>query len=547
VVNRRALVGAVGAALAASAIAAYGTGAFAGNSPKPPTRQEVAQRILDSPAGQHADAALLSFLRSSAGGQGRLAPGSEATLGEDHAAAVASGGLAVPAKITPAAAGGTNVRVNDPSTDHFIDQTTQSETTIAVSGQNVVVGYNDSAHTLPFLTAASNLTGYSYSTDGGASFTDAGDLPDQPGQINFGDPWLGADRAGNVYYSTLAEDGTTGNLLVSVGKSTDGGKTFATPVTASPNSGFYSADKDALTVGPDPANPGQDNVYVAWDDLSFDFTTGVETLGLPVARSTDGGQTYQVSYADQITPTGCSFGQYIGAQPLVDPTNGTLYVFAEKFSVDDPDCLGAPETTSEWVFKSTDGGQTFGPGTQIAEIQPASPEGFIDLGPGRAMRTAEFPTAALWGGTLYVAWNEGHNGHSHIHVASSADGGASWSAQWLTRGDGDEVQPAMSLVGSTLDVAFYQRNADNTVDVRLASTTDGNNWKFKRVTTQSFPGDLTAPNFDPIIAPAYMGDYIANVSDGTNAYIAWGDNRDIVTNELWPNGRNDPDVFFAKR
>src|SRR6266568_1431887 len=45
----------------------------------------------------------------------------------------------------------------------------------------------------------------------------------------------------------------------------------------------------------------------------------------------------------------------------------------------------------------------------------------------------------------------------------------------------------------------------------------------------------------------YMGDYIANVSDGTHQYFAWGDNRDIVTNFLWPQGRHDPDVFFARQ
>jgi hypothetical protein len=29
-------------------------------------------------------------------------------------------------------------------------------------------------------------------------------------------------------------------------------------------------------------------------------------------------------------------------------------------------------------------------------------------------------------------------------------------------------------------------------------------------------------------------------------YFAWGDNRDHITNFLYPNGRNDPNVFFAR-
>src|SRR4029453_7477415 len=67
------------------------------------------------------------------------------------------------------------VRVNAPGADRrFLDQTTQSETTIAAHGNNVAVGYNDSQHTLLFLTAASSIVGFSYSTDGRRSFHDGG-------------------------------------------------------------------------------------------------------------------------------------------------------------------------------------------------------------------------------------------------------------------------------------------------------------------------------------------------------------------------------------
>ena len=44
-----------------------------------------------------------------------------------------------------------------------------------------------------------------------------------------------------------------------------------------------------------------------------------------------------------------------------------------------------------------------------------------------------------------------------------------------------------------------------------------------------------------------MGDYIANVGDGHRQYFAWGDNRDRVPNWLYPNGRHDPNVDFARR
>src|SRR5579859_4118126 len=235
----------------------------------------------------------------------------------------------------------TNVRVNDPAEDsHLVDQTTQSEPSIGVTGQNVVVGYNDSQTALPvLLTASLDLTGYSYSTNGGKKFTDGGELPNAPGMNNLGDPSLGTDRAGNVYLSNLVLDYERGNLGVGVSKSTDGGKTFSAPTIVSPNGNnqFYSGDKDSLAVGPDPADHSRDDVYVAWDDQSAD-RHGRGFSGLPVARSTDGGATWHVSYAARTRiQNGCSFVQYIGAAPVV-ASDGTLYVAAERFSVNDPHC-----------------------------------------------------------------------------------------------------------------------------------------------------------------------------------------------------------------
>ncbi len=155
-----------------------------------------------------------------------------------------------------------NVRVNNPALDtHEIDQTTQSETTVAVAGSNVAVGYNDSQQTLPFITAGSDITGYSYSTNGGASFTDGGALPNTREFVNFGDPWMGSDRSGAMYYATLALDFFNFNLDVAVAKSTDGGKTWSRPVPVfrPPFSVFYNGDKDALAVGRDPVLATRDN------------------------------------------------------------------------------------------------------------------------------------------------------------------------------------------------------------------------------------------------------------------------------------------------
>lgn len=538
---------AVGVAMLSTAALTISS-AFTGASPRPTlSRQQVAQHILNT-RGAVLTAPAQAALQIVASGNKQLGPGplSQRMSALTTGSALASGGAA------PQRPSFTNVRVNDPAADtHQVDQTTQSETAIAVAGRNVVVGYNDSQTSGLALTAGTNLDGYSYSADGGASFTDGGVIRNAPQFTNFGDPWLTSDRAGAMYYSTLALDGFRGNLDVAVAKSGDGGKTFGTPVTVyrPPSYISYGADKDAIGSGPDPLVKSRDDLYGTWDDFVFNARTGVFFTGLPVAHSTDGGKTWHLVYADKFIPSmrSCTFRQYIGAVPVVDRVHGTLYVVAERLSTYDPKCKGGALRRSEWIFRSTDGGKTFAPGVKIANVTEAVPNDLLFLGRGRYMRDIEFPTIALRGKTVYVAWNDGALGKSHIRLATSANGGTTWSVSFVTKGTGDELQPALSADGQGVHLLYYERNKDNTLDVLVGNARSGVSFVTDRVTTQSSQGALTIPQFDPIIAWGYMGDYIANVSDGAHQYFAWGDNRDTFTDFLFPNGRNDPDVFLAKQ
>jgi hypothetical protein len=461
-----------------------------------------------------------------------------------------------------------NIRVNNPGEDTVQpDQTTQSETSVAVSGKNVVVGFNDSSTTLLFFTPATDLAGVAVSHNGGNTFTDLGPLPNNTPTINISDPWLASDSAGNFYYSDLVDDPFQGAIFSGVARSTDGGNTWSAPVAVPPPAGvssfFYSADKDSMSAG-----PGVGNLYDTWDDFTFSFSAsgsggsggggGFEVLsGLPVAHSTDGGQGWSSVYADRVpifnSNDPCSFHQYIGSQTIVGP-DGTVYAAALRFDVNDPTCSGAPEIESEVIFASHDGGATFGPGTVISNVT-SSTQGFgaFVLAHGQFMRNLEFPTLAFVGSTLYATWNDGGDGsgHSHIRLATSTDGGTTWTTSWVTSGSNDEAQPSISADASGVHIFYYEispaGDGTSVLDAVVSDSADGSSFTSTRVTTQSFPGVFNIPNFDPIIANAYMGDYISGVSSGGHQYFAWGDNRDVVTNFLWPQGRHDPDVFFASR
>ena len=229
----------------------------------------------------------------------------------------------------------------------------------------------------------------------------------------------------------------------------------------------------------------------------------------------------------------------------MNPATGVLYVAAEKIAVTDPDCLGLPVTFSQRLFTSSDGGQTFSAGSRIADVTPAFDFGAMRLGPGQYMRTIEFPSLAIRGGTLAVVWNDGRlTGHSHILLADPPP----------QRG---HVEPSLHHPGvrprsATRDhlgrwwVAHHVLRANRKEPRRRPSHVGGcgrSDGPGDHVT--QFPGRVHGSAVHPIIAEGYMGDYLSSVSVGGRRYFAWGDNRDIVTNTLWTDGRHDPDVFFA--
>src|SRR5262249_49373770 len=85
-----------------------------------------------------------------------------------------------------------DVQVNEP--DHNLldggNSTTQSETSVAVAGSLVVVGYNSTKQgRQEGVTKWNSLSGYAFSTDGGGKFTDAGLVPAYGYKLE-GDPSL---------------------------------------------------------------------------------------------------------------------------------------------------------------------------------------------------------------------------------------------------------------------------------------------------------------------------------------------------------------------
>src|SRR5689334_10327691 len=128
-----------------------------------------------------------------------------------------------------------NVLVNNPTVDTTSNDT-QSETSLITFGNTVLAAYNDSGSKA---VSSNKFTGWSRSTDGGATFTDLGTLPTNTNG-DAGDPVLARDATtGAIYFATLSFGSTN---VIQIFKSTDNGASFAPPVNGDP--GFTGGQLD---------------------------------------------------------------------------------------------------------------------------------------------------------------------------------------------------------------------------------------------------------------------------------------------------------------
>jgi len=503
-----------------------------------------------------------------------------------------------------------NVLVNDPSLDNIqsfvgtrpFEESTQSETSVAVSGQHVLVGYNSSANQ-PVVRISGGLafthrflSAYSISHDGGRTFT-SGFVPPTPGSVfTFGDPAVGVDRAGHLFYAGLGAD-AAGNFLIQINRSDDNGNTFGPGVTVAVDDG---ADKEWLAIGPDPGMPTRDNLYITWTR----FTDTSSELWL--SRSTDGGATWTNKPLFQPADDGnnSSFVQF--SNPVVDASSGRLYVPFLHFADLNADNIR--------VLVSDDGGNTFRflafnvPGAVDAFAYPNVTPGILqdcgtsggvrlvlhqgaNLGGGRfglpryrqATRLVTQPAAAAFRGRFLMAFHSSTsqtfsdpNAGSEINVLYSADGGATWAPPLKvarsTTDDPQHVHPAVVLTqnGNRLFVSYYVQQIDERLRTDVARLhVDGNHLRLEdtdRLGSTAF--DLTpsnnpfplsgdpffTTNYDRTISACYdIGEYqsIGAPTPGLRGPIvaAWGDNRRTwvsPSDSPAPGPHAQPDVFSKR-
>ncbi len=434
------------------------------------------------------------------------------------------------AERVPVSALGTDKLVNNNTGSTGTASFTQSETDILAFGSNVVIGFNDGGS---YNGSNNQFTGWSYSTDGGSTFTDGGTLPVST-VGDAGDPVLARNETtGRIYLSTL---GFSGAGTIQMWRSDDNGVTWMAPVNATP--GGSDEDKQWHVVDNFPGT-GNGNVYM----ISRSFGT---PNGIYVFRSTDHGATFGPS----------------GGVSIVSGMQGAYIVVGPDHSVYAFWYDGTSDVIR--VRKSTDFGVTFGAAVTVVSGLVGGTNGDLGLtglrqgvGTFSTFRSSEFPHVSVnpVSGHLYLVYNNDGTGadKADVHITTSTDGGATWSSPTKVNDDAtttDQWQPTIAVTpdGGRLGVFYYSRQEDpdsnnefkyygRIASISGATLTFGTSFAISDVPS--------LPEFgrDSFINTVYMGDYNHAVATADAFHVVWSDNRDDLSGGA---PRKDPNVYYDK-
>src|SRR5262249_54629185 len=281
--------------------------------------------------------------------------------------------------------------------------------------------------------------------------------------------------------------------------------TWGDPVTIAFSDRDFS-DKEAVTVDTFPGSPHFGTVYVAWD-LNVPKAGSVKQW-LMVARSTDGGATYQEPV--RVRKKGIT---NIGVIPRVAP-DGLLYLVWLAQT-------GSGDTT--FLFsKSEDGGLSWTKPRAIADVRSRGEQGIRD--------GAGLPSFSVDGvtGNLYVAWQDSRFGAADQAVlVQSSDGGRTWSDP-VRVSDGPNDAPAFTVAvaasGNLVAVSYYSLQNDPQrrflTDRYVRISTDGG-------ATFSPSVRATPASFDIRLAAhagagvSFLGDYAGLASGASRFHLLW--------------------------
>ncbi len=441
------------------------------------------------------------------------------------------------------------VAVSDPATDLAYSSFagfTQSETSAARCGQNVVIGYNDSGSVFetPFFftgTGGESFSGASYSTDGGESFTDIGPMNPGPDKSSFlaGDPVVTCANPSTFHYTQIfTYDTPSGSprAAVALSTSTDGGMTWGDPVAAiSKDGSVHLLDKPWSTIDPSDHH----HIFISYTDFDSTETNSCGSnvpmrTAIEFIESTDSGATWS---HPKVAIAVCGSAGVQGSQIAVN-SKGTMYISWMNLGQNYP--LG-PRSIQ---ISSYANGVLSRPVTVDNSVQPGGDSFYLQ---GEFRDVLDLSMAIDHSGTstdgiLYITWGDGRDkeisdpfatqgfyAFDDIFLRVSSDGGKTWGT--APRKVNSDPQPRLGIghdhfqPGIAVDkrgyvgICWYDRRADwENFAIRRhcgQSSNAGATFSDNDIGMNAF-----APTHsnDAFVNPAYMGDYDQMTSD----FMNWG-------------------------
>ena len=377
----------------------------------------------------------------------------------------------------------------------------QSETTIAASGSLVVVGFNDFRGAEGDIL--SSISGVIYSSDGGQTFTDGGQLPASPGSAVLGDPVLAVYEPPSgppvFYYSSIFSPDSV-KVSLCIHRSTDGGASWSGPfeVTSATSSTDALEDKEWCTVDPETGR-----LFVSWTRFP---PSGTDTM--KVTYSDDGGVTWSTPFK---LGTG---GQ--GSVVACDPNGPDVYVAWET---------GAPAIA---VARSSNNGASWNAASTLSafsEVLP--PYGFDRLNsfPSLAVNPADHGVELVYAASVNGTPSSDFGDIYYRRSTNHASGFSPAVALNVFHGsDRPQIFPTVATApDGRVDVFWYDESAGSGVDdltdlFYTFSTTFGASWSSPVPVTPAPFHNEAGNNYT---AP-HQGDYIDATSGGpARSAFAW--------------------------
>jgi hypothetical protein len=451
----------------------------------------------------------------------------------------------------------------------------QTEPTIAVNPRNpdhIVVGVID--YNFPSVSAYVSI-------DGGATW-------EGPFIVKYlqrdlgtgGDPIVGFDRKGNVYYAMLSigeEEFRVGPYIiielvssVAVTSSADGGRTWSEPISGARSDiklrryfvdeagrlrgqiSFEFIDKPWMVVGPDKLNPNEDAIYVTYTEfavvyeifyageLAFLANPVLETT-IKLVKGTNDGRSWSAPIA--VSPTVVrQFGPGAGSKRVLQGSNvavapdGTVYV-AYLDTLDDGEMRGLAEIK---VVRSDDGGRTWSRPVTAAVFNE------IPFSPRNAnfrYWASAFPQMAVGpNGEVYIVFVgkplEKPLDDGDVYFVRSLDGGRAWSRPLrLNDDETNRLQffPAIAVDPKGTIHVIWGDMRDDPSEIRYhiyytRSEDRGETWGFEvkeigqRFVNSRVTDSYSNPNFC-FPRGAFIGDYFAIKATENDVYAVWADCR----------------------